>query len=363
MKAKGISHNSFHYMIAEQSGQTDEQTVLKAVVLISKRRRYQVMLMVFLGVVFHLMNISTLSPPFLFPNPTFICDGATAPLSEDDACPVMEFCRVDNPLSLTAELEVFCDGRKDDRNLLQSINGMGGIFGVLLINWLADRKGKRFCMILCCFLAAVYAYISLVGILQHSVELVVVSQFLIGFAYCGFSTLCFFMGSRYLSDLSDYVVLFFYMCGTGTGQLSIAFISAYFPGWEAYQAINIVGFTLCAILAPLIVKDDPVYLYNNSQMDDLNHLVESVGRSNGATVQQMQLAVNELSRINKFRGKRTPQMAELIPAGLRNKTVLLLIAIMVCCSFTNNAVYFGIGFQIDKFGFSVTGSLLIFGVT
>lgn len=35
---------------------------------------------------------------------------------------------------------------------------------------------------------------------------------------------------------------------------------------------------------------------------------------------------------------------------------------MVCCSFTNNAVYFGIGFQIDKFGFSVTGSLIIFGV-
>jgi sugar phosphate permease len=34
---------------------------------------------------------------------------------------------------------------------------------------------------------------------------------------------------------------------------------------------------------------------------------------------------------------------------------------MVCCSFTTNAVYFGIGYEIDKFGFSVTDSMLIFG--
>ena len=60
-------------MIAEQSGQTDEETVIKALVLISRRKRYQAMLMVFLGIIFHLMNISVLSPPFLFPNPTFIC--------------------------------------------------------------------------------------------------------------------------------------------------------------------------------------------------------------------------------------------------------------------------------------------------
>lgn len=143
--------------------------------------------------------------------------------------------------------------------------------------------------------------------------------------------------------------------------MSIAFISAYFPGWEAYQAISLVGFTLAFIVAPFVVKDDPVYLYNSNQMDELNHLVESVGKSNGATVQQMQEAENELSRINKFRGKRTPQINELIPAEIRTRSVMLLVGIMVCCSFTNNAVYYGIGYQIDKFGLPVSASLIIFG--
>lgn len=54
-------------------------------------------------------------------------------------------------------------------------------------------------------------------------------------------------------------------------------------------------------------------------------------------------------------------MAELIPNDILNKTVLAMIGVMICCSFTTNSVYFGIGFQIDKFGLSVTSNLLIFG--
>jgi hypothetical protein len=48
-------------------------TVLKAVVAISKRKRYQVGLILLLGVAYHIMNIAMLSPSILFANPTFDC--------------------------------------------------------------------------------------------------------------------------------------------------------------------------------------------------------------------------------------------------------------------------------------------------
>lgn len=100
-----------------------------------------------------------------------------------------------------------------------------------MVNWLADRKGKRFCIILSIFLAAAYSYFLLFGIVYDSIELLVTSQFLMGCSYGAFAILAFFLGSRYLSDMSKYVVLLFYLCGTGTAQISIAILNEYFPGW------------------------------------------------------------------------------------------------------------------------------------
>jgi MFS family permease len=112
---------------------------------------------------------------------------------------MIEFCSVTNQDSLTAKLDLYCDGRKDDRNLIQSITGMGNMLGVLMVNWLADRKGKRFCVFLALFLASVYSYCLFIGILSNSIELILFSQFLIGYAYGAYTTLIFFLGSRYLS--------------------------------------------------------------------------------------------------------------------------------------------------------------------
>jgi MFS family permease len=223
--------------------------------------------MLFLGIVFHLMNIAVLSPAILFANPTFTCEGYAHPVDEDEACSILEFCTPTNQQTLTASLEIFCDGRKDDRNLIQSMGGLGNVIGVLMVNWLADRKGKRFCICLSIILASTFSFTMLVGILHNSLDLITASQFIIGFAYGAYATLSFFMGSRYLSDLSKFVVLIFYLCGSGTAQITIAFINEFFPGWHAYLAVYAVGFTATALLAPFLVKEDPVYLYNNSQMD------------------------------------------------------------------------------------------------
>lgn len=94
-----------------------------------------------------------------------------------------------------------------------------------MVNWLADRKGKRFCILLSLILASASAYSLFIGILQKSTELVIASQFMIGYAYGAFATLCFFLGSRYLSEFSEYVVLIFYLCGTGTAQISLGLIN------------------------------------------------------------------------------------------------------------------------------------------
>jgi MFS family permease len=112
------------------------------------------------------MTIASLSPAIIFANPTFSCPAGDAPLSETQACSIIQFCSPANPSSLTSKLELYCDGRKNDRNLIQSASGLGGMLGVLMVNWLADRKGKRFCIILSIFLGALHSYCLLLGILN-----------------------------------------------------------------------------------------------------------------------------------------------------------------------------------------------------
>lgn len=50
--------------------------------------------------------------------------------------------------------------------MIQSANGLGNIFGVLLVNWMADRKGKKFSIIFTILLASIGSYCLLLGILN-----------------------------------------------------------------------------------------------------------------------------------------------------------------------------------------------------
>ncbi len=144
-----------------------------------------------------------------------------------------------------------------------------------MVNWLADRKGKKFCIILSIFLALLHSLFFLFGSLYFSVQVLAISQFLIGYSLSSFMTLIYLLGSKYLDgEMRHYVVILFNMFGTGFGQISMAIINTYFPGWQFYAIINMVFFSFSLCASFFIVKEDPIFLFNNNEMDKLMNLLQ-----------------------------------------------------------------------------------------
>lgn len=49
--------------------------------------------------------------------------------------------------TITAALELYCD-RQSMRNLIQSVYALGAIFGLLLVNYISDTRGRKIALII-----------------------------------------------------------------------------------------------------------------------------------------------------------------------------------------------------------------------
>lgn len=97
--------------------------------------------------------------------------------------------------------------------------------------------------------------------------MVMLAQFMGGFAFGSFATLSFFLVSIFLTgELEKYVVAFLYLCGTGTAQITIALLKFYLPGWQTFSIIYIIGFSVSLIISPFILEEDPVFLFNHNKI-------------------------------------------------------------------------------------------------
>ena len=52
-----------------------------------------------------------------------------------------------NDYTITAENKLYCN-KKDDRNLIQSLYGLGSMLGVVFVNFISDYNGRKFSIIL-----------------------------------------------------------------------------------------------------------------------------------------------------------------------------------------------------------------------
>ena len=55
--------------------------------------------------------------------------------------------------------------------------------GVIIVNWVANRKGKKFGIIMAMSIAVVHSYCLLMGSYNQNVNLIIISQFLLGCAF------------------------------------------------------------------------------------------------------------------------------------------------------------------------------------
>lgn len=45
-------------------------------------------------------------------------------------------------------MHLYCDGRKEERTFIQSLRGIGGWVGTILVGIIADNFGRKICMII-----------------------------------------------------------------------------------------------------------------------------------------------------------------------------------------------------------------------
>ena len=56
--------------------------------------------------------------------------------------------QAENDYTLTAKNGLYCGEKADDRNLIQSMVGLGSLFGVIIVNILSDFIGRKFSYLL-----------------------------------------------------------------------------------------------------------------------------------------------------------------------------------------------------------------------
>lgn len=220
---------------------------------------------------FHILAYSAFSQNILFMNPQFKCEGSGDQLvPEDEACNMLDFCTLENSYTLTVKLDLYCGNRENDRNLIQSVFGIGAVMGVFIVNWIAEKKGKRFALILGILLAAIHSYCLFLGAYYSNTNFITASQFLSGFSYTSVMTISFLLLEKFIpNSYMKYGMVILYIALSGLGQIMIALYNILFNNWEIYAAVLVIPYTILLIASFWAIKEDPIYLYNNNRMESL----------------------------------------------------------------------------------------------
>lgn len=58
---------------------------------------------------------------------------------------------VENSYTITAYAEIYCGDKITERSVIQSMLGIGAVFGVFFINIASDLKGRKFSLLIAIF--------------------------------------------------------------------------------------------------------------------------------------------------------------------------------------------------------------------
>ena len=102
--------------------------------------------------------------------------------------------------SITAQAELYCS-RANERNLIQSMVFVGSIFGLVLMNLVSDRYGRKVSFRISLFLCLLGAVLVTIGSFAMNSLLIMVGQFVSGFGSCSCYTLAIVLISDCSSDV------------------------------------------------------------------------------------------------------------------------------------------------------------------
>ena len=138
--------------------------------------------MVYLVSTMAIGSLSIYGADIIYMNPEFDCQGQ-ADILEVDACSQLELCDISNTYTLTARLGLYCGAKANDRNLIQSMTGLGGLVGVLLVSIVGSKLGKKVTSPISMVMGCLHAYSLLLGGTVKNATILMVSQLLAGGSY------------------------------------------------------------------------------------------------------------------------------------------------------------------------------------
>ena len=128
-----------------------EAKVEEALALAGNKHRYQKLIIIFLSLTWVINSFLVLGPSFYYMDPIWDCGPDEREVAEDVACSKLSECRLVNDYTIVARLELYCD-RQAERSMIQSALPIGSFAGLILMNYLSDRKGRRLAVIMDLFI-------------------------------------------------------------------------------------------------------------------------------------------------------------------------------------------------------------------
>jgi hypothetical protein len=81
------------------------------------------------------------------------------------------------------------------------------------------------------------------------------------------------------------------------GQTALSGLNTAFNDWRIIAYVFSIGIAVCSIAALLILKEDPVFLFDVGRIDEAKRILEEVGRENGAKVNDIQLGMDRIDEL------------------------------------------------------------------
>ena len=195
--------------------------VADALDVVGNAHRYQKVILALLCLYRFVFSYIVLGSSYIFIVPHFKCTSTgNRIIQEIEACPIIEQCSICtqscylvSTYSVTASARLYCD-KENDRNLISSSLFIGKILGLVLMNLVADRYGRRFSFLLSLYLALLGSIVVTAGGMATSTVLMMVGQLISGFGssaahiismilvtdYCGRVSIACFSPARLILD-------------------------------------------------------------------------------------------------------------------------------------------------------------------
>ena len=113
----------------------------KLLAKVGDQGKFQIYSIIFVCSKWLIISLSIFLPSYLFITPSFTC-GNDLKVNENDACPRIEHCTIDQVHTITNYAGLYCENRFV-RNSIVSAEFVGSVVGLILLSILADKLGRK----------------------------------------------------------------------------------------------------------------------------------------------------------------------------------------------------------------------------